>query len=149
MDWLARHRKSEAFAARAHEHLRQGKTRDAEDYFRLAAEVEEAALALLDESKPRTLGITAVSAVSLWFKGKDFARASRLAHRYLAMPAISDSARAQLDDLLLTLYNERDKQRMSGQFLTGSVTVAVHGGEVLRCAATAAPLRKHRRARLA
>jgi hypothetical protein len=135
MDWLAHHRQSEALASRAHEHLRQGRTQDAQDAFKLAAEAEESALALLDESKPRTLGITAVSAVSLWFKGKDFARASRLAHRYLAMPAINDSARAQLDDLLLTLYNERDKQRMSGQFLPGSVTVAVRGGEVLRGAA--------------
>lgn len=135
MDWLAHHRKSEELAARAHEHGRYGRTLEAESDFKQAAAAEEAALLLLDESKPRTLGITAVSAVSLWFKGRDFERASRLAHQCLAMSAISGSARAQLDDLLLTLYNERDKQRMSGQFLPGSVTIAVRGGEVLRGAA--------------
>ncbi|MEW6467020.1 MAG: hypothetical protein AB1434_14140 [Pseudomonadota bacterium] len=135
MDWLAHHRQSEAHASQAHAYLREGRIQDSEAAFRLAAEAEEAALALLDESKPRTMGITAVSAVSLWFKGRDFARASRLAHRYLSMPGLYDSARAQLDDLLLTLYNERDKQRMSGEFLPGSVTVAVRGGGVLRGAA--------------
>lgn len=135
MDWLTHHRKSEAFAASAHEHLRQGLAQQAQDAFRQAAEAEEAALQLLDQSKPRTLGITAVSAVSLWFKGQELERASLIAHRYLALPAIAGPARAQLDDLLLTLYNERDKQRMAGQFMPGSVTIAVRGGEVLRGAA--------------
>lgn len=135
MDWLVKHRQSEALAAQAHDYVRRGLAAQAEDAFKQAADAEEAALSLLDESKPRTLGITAVSAVSLWFKGREFERASLLAHRFLALPAITGSARAQLDDLLLTLYTERDKQRMSGQFLPGSVTVAVRGGEVLRGAA--------------
>jgi len=43
--------------------------------------------------------------------------------------------RKQLDDLVQTLYVERDKQRLQGAFLPGSVTVAVQGGEVLRGAA--------------
>lgn len=135
MDWLFNHRQSEAHAAKAHDFTRRGMPAQAEEAFRQAAEAEESALSLLDESKPRTLGITAVSAVSLWFKGREFERAALLAHRYLAMPAITGSSREQLDDLLLTLYTERDKQRMSGQFLPGSVTVAVRGGEVLRGAA--------------
>ena len=135
MDWLSHHKKSEALAAQAHEHKRSGDSMAAEAAFRQAAEAEQAALALLDGSKPRTLGITAVSAVSLWYKGKDFSQASRLAHQYLALPEISDSTREQLDELLLALYNERDKQRMSGQFMPGSVTVSVSGGEVLRGAA--------------
>ncbi len=135
MDWLTHHKKSEALAAQAHEHKRHGESALAEAAFRQAAEAEQAALSFLDASKPRTLGITAVSAVSLWYKGKAFDRASALAHQYLALPAIAGSAREQLDDILLTLYTERDKQRMSGQFLPGSVTVAVRGGEVLRGAA--------------
>jgi hypothetical protein len=135
VDWLAKHRQSEALAAQAHDYVRQGLALQAEEAFKQAAEAEETALSLLDDSKPRTLGITAVSAVSLWFKGREFERASLVAHRFLAMSVITGSSRAQLDDLLLTLYTERDKQRMSGQFLPGSVTIAVRGGEVLRGAA--------------
>lgn len=135
MDWLTHHKKSEELASQAHEHKRHGEAAKAESAFRLAAEAEQAALSLLDASKLRTLGITAVSAVSLWYKGRSFDQAAALAHQYLALPVIAGSAREQLDDLLLTLYNERDKQRMSGQFLPGSVTVAVRGGEVLRGAA--------------
>lgn len=99
MDWLTHHRKSEAFAASAHEHLRQGLAQQAQDAFRQAAEAEETALPLLDQSKPRTLGITAVSAVSLWFKGQEFERAALLAHRYLAV-AIDETTRPRLASVL-------------------------------------------------
>ncbi len=135
MDWLTHHRRSEELAARAHEHARRGEKSQAEAFFLEAAEAEQAAVELVDEGKPRTLGITAVSAVSLWYKAKAFERAAALAHQCLARTVITGAAREQLDDLLLTLYNERDKQRMSGQFLPGSVTVAVKGGDVLRGAA--------------
>jgi hypothetical protein len=134
-DWLTLHRRSEALAAKAHEHVRFGDLAVAESVFRQAAEAEEAALATLDRSKPRTLGITAVSAIALYYKARCFERSMALAYQYLALPEIAGSARAQLDDLLLTLYSERDKSRMQGQFLPGSVTVSVKGGEILRGAA--------------
>lgn len=134
-DWLTHHRESEALAAKAHEHVRFGEHSAAEAVFRQAAETEVAALAMLDRSKPRTLGIAAVSAVALYYKARCFDRSMALAYQYLAVPEIVGSARAQLDDLLLTLYAERDKARMQGQFLPGSVTVSVKGGEVLRGAA--------------
>lgn len=133
--WLTYHRTSEAVAAEAHDYLREGDRIRAQDAFRRAAEAEAAALELLDQSKPRTLGITAVSVVSLWYKARDFERALHVAHRYLAMPDLIESARIQLDDLILAAYSERDKSRLSGDFLPGSVTVAVRGGEVLRGAA--------------
>jgi hypothetical protein len=133
--WLTYHRTSEAVAAQAHEHLRAGDRTRAQDAFRRAAEAEQVALELLDVSKPRTLGATAVSAVSLWYKAREFEHALRVAHRYLAMPELIESARVQLDDLILAVYSERDKARLAGDFLPGSVTVAVRGGEVLRGAA--------------
>ncbi len=105
MDWLTHHRRSEELAARAHEHSRLGETSQAEAFFREAAEAEQAAVELVDEAKPRTLGITAVSAVSLWYKAKAFERAAALAHHCLARTVITGAAREQLDDLLLTLYN--------------------------------------------
>jgi hypothetical protein len=135
MDWLTLHKKSEALASRAHEHLRLAEHAHAEECFQLAAEAEQSALEMLDTSKTRTLGITAASAVSLWYKAKEFEKATLLAHQYLANAAIVGSPREQLDDLLQTLYNERDKQRLAGQFMPGAVTVAVRGGNVLRGAA--------------
>jgi hypothetical protein len=135
MDWVALHRSSEELAARAHAALREGSSAEAEDLFRQAASAEEQALSKLDPSKPRTVGITAVSAVSLWFKGKELERASLLAYQCLANPALASPAREQLDDLVQTLYTERERKRLTGQFLPGSVTVAVKGGGVLRGAA--------------
>ena len=135
MEWLALHKTSEALAVRAHAALREGNSEDAEELFRLAAAAEEDALAQLDISKPRTFGIAAVSAVSLWYKGKDVQRASMLAYRCLANPDLPSPAREQLDDLVQTLYTERDRKRLTGEFLPGSVTVAVKGGSVLRGAA--------------
>jgi hypothetical protein len=135
MDWLVLHKTSEALAARAHSVLSEGNCEAAEELFRQAAAAEEDALARLDASKPRTLGITAVSAVSLWYKGKDLQRALMLAYRFLASPDLASQAREQLDDLVQTLYTERDRQRLTGEFLPGSVTVAVKGGNVLRGAA--------------
>jgi len=77
MDWLTLRTASEALAARAHEALRAGIGKEAEALFQQAAAAEEEALSNLDPSRPRTLGVTAVSAVSLWYKGKDLQRASR------------------------------------------------------------------------
>ena len=135
MDWLALHKTSEALAARAHLAVREGNVKDAEKLFLQAAAAEEDALAQLDTSKPRTFGIAAVSAVSLWYKGRDVQRASMLAYRCLANPDLVSPAREQLDDLVQTLYTERDRKRLTGEFLPGSVSVAVRGGSVLRGAA--------------
>lgn len=135
MDWLALHKNSEALAAQAHAALRDEQSGQAEELFRRAAAAEEDALNKLDASKPRTYGIAAVSAVSLWYKGKDVQRASMLAYRCLANPDLPLPAREQLDDLVQTLYTERDRKRLTGEFLPGSVTVAVKGGNVLRGAA--------------
>jgi hypothetical protein len=135
MDWLVLHKASEALAVKAHASLRNGSSEEAEDLFRQAANAEENALAQLDASKPRTFGIAAVSAVSLWYKGKNLQRASMLAYRCLANPDLASSAREQLDDLVQTFYADRDRERLTGEFLPGSVTVAVKGGDVLRGAA--------------
>jgi hypothetical protein len=135
VDWITFHKASETLAAQAHAAMRDGNTTKAEGLFCQAAEAEERALGVLDASKTRTLGITAVSAVSLWYKGKDLEHASFLAYRCLANPALAKPAREQLDDLVQTLYTERERQRLTGEFLPGSVTVAVKGGNVLRGAA--------------
>jgi hypothetical protein len=135
MDWYTFHKSSEQEAESAHTALREGRRSEAEDLFRKAAAAEEDALSKLDPTKLRTFGITAVSAVSLWYKGKDFHRALLLAYRCLADSALTELAREQLDELVQAIYTERDRGRLTGHFLPGSVTVAVKGGTVLRGAA--------------
>lgn len=135
MDWLSHHRVSEGFATQAHLALQEGKADDAAVLFRQAAEAEEKALASIDASKPRTFGITAVSAVSLWYKAKDLAQAAMVAYRCLANPSLPAMARDQLDDLVQTIHTERDRERLTGAFLPGSVTIAVRGDDILRGAA--------------
>lgn len=135
MTWLAYHRQSEGYALKAHAALREGDADTAKQAFAEAARLEELALNHVGPDKPRTYGATAVSAASLWYKAHEFAEAARVAHVQLANPGLPNSAREQLDDLLITLYNERDKARLNGTFLPGSVMVSVKGGDVLRGAA--------------
>lgn len=135
MDWLSLHKASEILATRAHAALQAGNNDEAEELFRKAASSEEASLAHLGTSTPRTLGITAVSAAWLWYKGRDPQRAMMLAYRHLSNPDLAAPARAQLEDLVQTLYTDRERQRLTGAFLPGSVTVAVKGENILRGAA--------------
>lgn len=99
MDWLTHHKASERLAAQAHAALQEGREAQAQDLFRRAAASEEWALRELDPSKARTFGITAVSAVSLWYKSKALHRAMRLAQRCLARPGLMPAAREQLEKL--------------------------------------------------
>lgn len=134
-DWLKLHRLSESRSTEAHQHLREGNRALAEASFKQAAEAEELALAQLEPGKPKTLGITAVSTVSLYYKAREFEKALFLAYRCLGNATLLGSAREQLDDLVQTLYSEREKERLSGQFMPGAVTVAVKGQNILRGAA--------------
>jgi hypothetical protein len=68
MNWSSLHRESENLAAEAHEALRRGDYRRAQDLFARAAVPEIRAFESVGSDKPRTLGITAVSAVSLLYK---------------------------------------------------------------------------------
>ena len=135
MDWRTLHEKSEEAAVQAHEALRAGDFELARGRFSQAAEAEEEALRAIQPDKQRTFGITAVGAVSLWFKAGDLARAARLAHEMLAGTAIPEFARAQLDDLMVSVYSEMEKRRADVEFLPGAVTVSVKGGEVVHGAA--------------
>lgn len=105
--WAAPHRASELLAERAHAARRDGLVSEAEDLFRQAAGIEEVALAQVGDDKPRTIGILAVSAVSLWVKGKDNKRALLVAHLCLSNPELPDHERAQLDDAVFDIYAQR------------------------------------------
>lgn len=75
MTWSVLHSESERLAQQAQLALRNGDPERARVLYAEAARAESQALAELDPRKTRTLGVTAVSAVSLWYKAEEYARA--------------------------------------------------------------------------
>ena len=73
MTWADLHTESERLAIEAQLALRTRNAGKAIELYKRAAEVERRALDQLDVSKARTRGITAVSAVALWFKAREYA----------------------------------------------------------------------------
>ena len=108
MTWAAHHTQSEGFAADAECAVRQGASERAIALYRLAAQAEAQALAALDVTKARTLGILAVSAVALWYKARDYPQAQRIAHQCLWTSSLPPFAVAQIEDLLKTMWSEAD-----------------------------------------
>ena len=100
MTWAELHAESEQLAIEAQLALRARNAGHAVELYKRAAEVERRALDQLDVSKERTRGITAVSAVALWFKAGEFALAEQLAYSMLADPHMPDFAREELRNLV-------------------------------------------------
>jgi hypothetical protein len=135
MSWLVHHTRSEGYASQAEELRRRHESDRAAELYRLAAEAEANALNNLDPSKTRTIGITAVSAVSLYFKAQEFLQARKLAHKWLATDLLPLFAVEELEDLLQVIRFEESRVKSGIQFIEGEVLVSVKGGEVLYGAA--------------
>lgn len=131
MTWADIHQRSEALASEAFLALRSGRVQEAAELYSHAAAAEEAALRELDKTKPRTLGITAVSAVSLWFKAKDYKRAEQLAFAMLGSDSLPEFAVSELRLIVQTIWTEKSKQEAGVTFLPGQVVVSVKGGTVV------------------
>lgn len=132
MSWSDFHKASEEFATSAHQALHEGRTVAAYSLFAQAAETEEQALLQVDpRTKPRTFGITAVSAVALWYKSCDLDHAEALAYRVLSHASIEPFAVSQLRSLLQAIWNQRAQQAAGIEFVPGQVQVSVRGGEVI------------------
>jgi hypothetical protein len=131
MTWTELHSESERLAIEAHLALRERNTSQALDLYKRAAETERRALDLLDISKVRTRGITAVSAIALWFKAGEYAYAEQLAHLMLADPDIPDFAREDIRNLVQAIWTESSKQKAGVSFVPGQVMVSVKGGEIV------------------
>lgn len=125
------HSQSEHYASLAEIATKQGDTDRANELYRLAAQAEMVALDELDKSKKRTLGITAVSATSLWYKAQDFRQAQNVAHRWLATDLLPTFAIEQLQSLLQTMWSEIVREKAGVKFTKGEVLVSVSGGEVV------------------
>ena len=131
MTWAELHTESERLAIEAQLALRARNTGQAIDLYRQAAEIERQALEQIDVSKVRTRGITAVSAVALWFKAGEYAHAEQLAYLMLADALFPDFAREDLRNLVQAIWTESSKQKAGVTFVPGQVMVSVKGGEVV------------------
>ena len=131
MSWNQHHSRSEKLAADAEVASRSGDARRAEELYRQAAAAEAEAFDHLAIDKLRTRGITAVSAVALWYKARDYVAAERLTHRYLAALELPPFAEAQLRELLHVIWTAHDAQQSGVRFVGGGVLVSVKGGEVI------------------
>ena len=87
-------------------------------------------MADLDRSKRRTLGVSAVSAVSLYYKAGDLLRAEATALRWLGLDA-PVFAKDQLRTILQSLWNELTRQEADTKFAPGQVLVSVFGKQVV------------------
>jgi hypothetical protein len=131
MNWLSEHRESERLAAAAHETLQHGFAERAQDLFAQAAQAEIRALDCIGPDKPRTLGITAVSAASLLYKAGSLGEAEQLAHSAAANTAMPSFAIAELRALLQTIWYEQAQTAAGTSFLPGQLIVSIQGGEVI------------------
>ena len=121
MNWLVHHTHSEGYANQAQELYRQQDVSSAVKLYGLAANEELKALEALDQSKTRTIGITSVSAVALYYKAKEFAKAKRLAHNYLSKELLPLFAVEELESLLQNIRNEEALSKSGVQFIEGQV----------------------------
>lgn len=131
MTWIERHQQSEKLASEALVAYRANDFDRARALYAQAAEAEQKALNDLELGKPRTKGITAVSAVSLWFKAGDFKNAEQLAYLMLSVGDLPEFASLELRTLVQAIWTESSKQQAGVSFLPGQVYVAVKGGEVV------------------
>lgn len=106
MSWIAHHKVSEDLASQAQTALSNGRQQEAQALYGRAAQAEARALVDLDPSKTRTLGISAVSTVSLYCKAAEFKRAEEAANRWLEFDSLPKFAKKQLRDLLDAIRSE-------------------------------------------
>ena len=126
MAWLDHHKNSEQLAAEAEVLARSGDWDPARRFYAEAAAAEERALDSLDGDRWRTYGITAVSAVSLYYKSAQWDDARFLAHRCLGVRHLPDFASRQLEDLLVSIQWGRDDPGIGD----GRILVSIKGGEI-------------------
>lgn len=131
MSWTELHQRSESLAAQAEMAVRANARDRAEQLYVEAAELESQALTSVLPSKTRTLGITAVSAVALWFKARKFAEAQKLAHQVLAAQNLPRHAVQQLQGLLQAIWSEEVRQTAGFKFSQGELLVSVSGGQTV------------------
>jgi hypothetical protein len=131
VSWNDHHSLSEKLAVEAEAARRAGEIPRAEDLYKYAALEEAAAFEDLADARQRTRGITAVSAVALAYKGRDYSSAAQLAYRYMGGKPLLQFAEVQLRDLLQIIWTAEAAEKAGVKFVTGDVLVSVKGGQVI------------------
>ncbi len=131
MTWLEHHRKSEELASGADVARLKGDTEEAKRLYGRAADAEVRAIEVLDPSKRRTLGITAVSAVALHYKAANLLLAEKTAYRLLNLDDLPGFARMQIRDLLHAIWADQHDKSEVEDFLSDQVNVAMLGDDIL------------------
>lgn len=131
MSWDLHHSRSEKLASEAELAMRAGDRSRAQELYRQAATSEQEAFNQLPPEKQRTRGITSVSAVALWYKGRQYDEAERLAHSYLAAGQLPQFAQTQLRELLHVIWTAHAAEQAGVLFVPGDVLVSVKGGQVI------------------
>lgn len=132
MSWSTYHRQSERLAGEAEAALRHGQRDAALELFRRAAREEELALSSVGPGKPRTLGVTAVSAAALWYHAGELREAERVAHNASTIAGLPSFAATELRLLLQSIWNEAAQREAGLTFVPGQVLVSVKGGQVIQ-----------------
>jgi hypothetical protein len=109
---------------------RSGDKLRAYEAYRQAATEEVLAFDALEIGKVRTRGITAVSAVALFYKGQDFSTAEQLAYRLLGTP-LPPYAADELRNLLQIIWTTNSAEKAGIKFVSGDVLVSIKGGQVI------------------
>ena len=135
MSWIEHHENSERLASQAQVAAQEGRRDEARALYARAADAEENAILALDPSKVRTLGISAVSAVSLHYKANQLTHAEAAAIRLLGIDALPAFARDQLrfllQSVLQSIWSERVRDDAGARFAPGQVLISVQGGEIV------------------
>lgn len=111
MSWSTFHVESSRLADSARAAQWRGDMAEAQTSYLAAARAELLALQEVGADKPRTYGITAVSAAALFCKGKEFAEARKIAEETLPAPFLPTFAKVQLQEILETVKREKNTER--------------------------------------
>lgn len=125
------HRQAEALMARADLFASAGQTDDARPLYGEAARLEAQTFDVIPSSRPRTRGIIAVSAVSLFTRAGDLRTAVLHAHRFLADGSIHGDARLRLRDLLDEAESLQRARDLGQELSDHRVLVLLKGERVL------------------
>lgn len=106
MSWDYHHSEGEEFASAAEAAAREGDAIRAAELYRIAANAERCAADNVDPAKVRTLGITLVSAVALYYKAHEYSTAQELAQKWLLKEHIPAFARDELRNILNAIRND-------------------------------------------